>query len=146
MNFSDFLTSLKKDKGATKSHMKNLIEMAAADGNFSDVEFSLLKDIAKDHGISESHLKTIKQDPSAVQFEMPKDENEKFKQLFDLVHMMSIDNEVHPNEVELCTLFAIKFGYERKHVKELLDLIRANIKNGSTVDETRKRASMIIGH
>jgi uncharacterized tellurite resistance protein B-like protein len=144
MNFSDLLSSIQQGKGVTKSHMKNLIEMAAADGHFMDVEFDLLKTIAKDHGISESHLNEIKKNPGNIKFEVPKDKDEKFRQLFDLVNMMSIDNEVHPKEAELCTLFAINFGYPRQHVKELLDIIRANIKNGQSLQETKKRVSLLI--
>jgi len=145
MNFSDLLSSMQKGKGVTKSHMKNLIEMAAADGNFMDVEYDLLKSIAKDHGISESHLNEIRKNPGNIKFEVPKDNDEKFRQLYDLVNMMSIDNEVHPKEAELCSLFAINFGYPRNQVKELLEIIRANIKNGQGVQETKKRVSMIIG-
>jgi uncharacterized tellurite resistance protein B-like protein len=145
MNFSDLLSSIKKGNGASKSHMKNLIEMAAADGNFMDEEFDLLKSIAKEHGISESHLNDIRKKPGDIKFEVPKNSDEKFRQLYDLVNMMSIDNEVHFKEAELCTLFAVNFGYPRQHVKELIDIIRANIKNGQSVQETRKRVSMIIG-
>lgn len=145
MNFSDLLSSIKNGNGASKSHMKNLIEMAAADGNFMDEEFDLLKSIAKEHGISESHLNDIRKKPGDIKFEVPKNSDEKFRQLYDLVNMMSIDNEVHFKEAELCTLFAVNFGYPRQHVKELIDIIRANIKNGQSVQETRKRVSMIIG-
>ena len=144
MNFSDILSLFKQGKGTLKSHMKNLIEMAAADGNFMDVEYELLKSIAKQNGISESQLKEIKNNPSGIKFEVPKDTTERFKQLYDLVQMMSIDNEVHPDEAKLCNLFAIRFGYQRNSVKELIEVIRANIKNGQNVTETMKRVSLLI--
>ena len=144
MNFSDILSLFKQGKGTLKSHMKNLIEMAAADGNFMDVEYELLKSIAKQNGISESQLTEIKNNPSGIKFEVPKDTTERFKQLYDLVQMMSIDNEVHPDEAKLCNLFAIRFGYQRNSVKELIEVIRANIKNGQNVTETMKRVSLLI--
>ncbi len=87
--------------------MKNLIEMAAADGQFQDVEFDLLKKIAKRNGISESQLNEIKSNPESIAFEVPVDEKEKFHQLYDLVHMMSIDDQIHSEERKLCNLFAI---------------------------------------
>src|SRR5687768_14121762 len=104
MNFSDILSLFKQGKGTARSHMKNLIEMAAVDGNFDLVEYDLLKKIAKRNSISESQLKAIRENPSKVNFQVPSDKKEKFDQFYDLVHMMSIDNSVHQEEMKLCNL------------------------------------------
>jgi uncharacterized tellurite resistance protein B-like protein len=144
MNFSEILSLFKEGKGTVKSHVKNLIEMAAADGNFADAEYNLLKKIAKQNGISENQLKEIKNNPGNIKFEVPKDETERFKQLYDLVQMMSIDNEVHSDEAKLCNLFAIRFGYQREHVKDLVEAIQANITNGQDTTETMKRVALLL--
>ena len=65
--------------------------------------------------------------------------------MYDLVHMMSVDNAIHDEEAKLSVLFAIKFGYPRMNVKELIDTIRLNIQHGQTHDETMKRVAMLIG-
>jgi uncharacterized tellurite resistance protein B-like protein len=143
MKFTDLLKVFKQS-GTVRSHMKNLIEMAAVDGHFHDSEKELLKSIAKRNGISEGQLEEIRSNPGTIQFEIPTDDKEKFHQLYDLVHMMSIDNQVHAEEQNLCTLFAIKFGYKRELTKELIDAIRQNIKNGSTHDEAMKRVKMML--
>lgn len=145
MNFSDILNLFNQGKGSARSHMKNLIEMAAVDGNFEDIEFELLKTIAKRNGISESQLKEIRNNPAGIKFEIPTDKKVKFHQLYDLVHMMSVDNAIHDEEAKLSVLFAIKFGYPRMNVKELIDTIRLNIQHGQTHDETMKRVAMLIG-
>ena len=125
--------------------MKNLIEMAAADGNFADVEYGLLKSIAKRNNISESQLKEIRSNPEAVQFEVPTDKAERFHQLYDLVHMMTIDTTIHEEEQKLSNLFAIKFGYPKNKVDELINVIQMNIRNNQPPQETMKRAEMLIG-
>ena len=145
MNFSDILSLFNQGKGTARSHMKNLIEMAAVDGNFEDIEYELLKTIAKRNGISESQLKDIQKNPSGIKFEIPTDKKEKFHQLYDLVHMMSVDNAIHDEEAKLSVLYAIKFGYPRINVKELIDTIRSNIQHGQNHDETMKRVTMLIG-
>lgn len=145
MSFSDILKLFNQGKGSAKSHMKNLIEMAAVDGNFEAIEFNLLKTIAKRNGISESQLNDIRKNPTGIKFEIPTDSKEKFNQLFDLVHMMTVDNAVHDEEAKLCVLFAIKFGYPRMNVKELIDTVRSNIQHGQTPEETLKRVQMLIG-
>lgn len=144
MNISEVLSLFSQGKGSVRSHMKNLIEMAAVDGNFEDIEYDLLKTIAKRNNISETQLKEIRQNPGGVKFEIPTDKNKKFHQLYDLVHMMSVDSSVHDEELKLCNLFAIKFGYEREQVRELIDTIRNNIQNGQSHDETMKRVAFLL--
>jgi hypothetical protein len=58
--------------------------------------------------------------------------------------MMSIDNQVHAEEQNLCNLFAIKFGYKRENTKDLIESIRLNIKNGIGADEAAKRVKMLM--
>ncbi len=145
MNFSDILSLFNQGKGTARSHMKNLIEMAAIDGNFDDIEYDLLKTIAKRNGISDTQLKEIRKNPEGIKFEIPTNSNVKFHQLYDLVHMMSIDNAIHDEEAKLSVLFAIKFGYPRINVKELVDTIRLNIEHGQNHEETMKRVALLIG-
>ena len=145
MNFSDVLSLFRQGKGTARSHMKNLIEMAAADGNFADVEYGLLKAIAKRNNISESQLNDIRNNPGTVQFEVPADKSEKFHQLYDLVHMMAIDTTIHEEERKLSNLFAIKFGYPSNRVDEIVNVIHMNIKNNQSPQETMKRVDMLVG-
>lgn len=143
MKFTDLLGVFRQG-GATQSHIKNLIEMAAADGQFHDAEKELLKQIARKNGISESQLSEIQKHPEKIQFEVPKDNLQKFNQLYELVAMMGVDNHIHSDEQDLANLFAIKFGYKREIARELIDVIRQNIKNGITAEEAMKRAQIMI--
>jgi uncharacterized tellurite resistance protein B-like protein len=144
MNIQEILNLFHKGKATAKSHMKNLIEMAAVDGNFDQVEYDLLKKIAKKNSISESQLKSIRNNSTGIKFELPVDGEERFHQFYDLVHMMSVDNNVHPQEMKLCDLYAEKFGYARNKSHELIDTIQSNIEHGQNADETFKRVAMLI--
>lgn len=144
MNFSEIISLFRQGKGTARSHMKNLIEMAAVDGNFMEIEFDLLKKIARRNNISDNQLQSIRKNPDGIQFEIPSNKMERFHQLYDLVHMMSIDSDIHDEEMKLCNLYAIKFGYDRTRVKELIETIKANIENGQTHEETMKRAALLI--
>lgn len=144
MNFTDILSLFKQGKGSARSHMKNLIEMAAVDGNFDLIENDLLKKIAKRNNISEGHLKEIHKNPHKVEFLLPADKKEKFHQFYDLVHMMSIDKTIHEEEMKLCNLFAIKFGYPREKSGEMIKSIQLNIQNDQSHDETFKRMEWLL--
>ena len=142
MSIQEILNLFNLGKTTAKSHMKNLIEMAAVDGNFDQIEYDLLKKIAKTNNISESQLKDIRNNPQGIKFELPTDKKERFHQFYDLVHMMSVDSSIHPEEMKLCSLYAIKFGYKRERVQELIDTIQSNIKFGQGHDETYKRIGL----
>ncbi len=144
MKFSDILSGFRQGKSTARSHMKNLIEMAAADGTFAPQEMDLLHDIAKRNGITEKQIADIRKNPGAVAFELPAEPKEKFSQLFDLALMMSVDKSVHAEERRLCTLFAIKFGYKRENVTDLITTIQANINSGRGMEETMKRCAPLI--
>jgi uncharacterized tellurite resistance protein B-like protein len=139
MTFTDILNLFRQGKATAKSHIKNLIEIAAVDGKFTLDEQHLLSSIASRNNISQKQLRQIKDYPRAIRFKAPKDSNEKFGQLYDLVHMMSVDKNINAKELRLCELFAVKFGYEKEHISELIESIKANIQNGNGPAEAMKR-------
>jgi uncharacterized tellurite resistance protein B-like protein len=144
MTFGDILRMFRQDQASAKSHVKNLIEIALADKSFSGEEEQLLKSIANRIGISMKQIEKIRLTPQSIAFDIPGDEYEKFRQLYDLVHMMSIDKAVHPEELRLCELFALKFGYSLGVVKELVGTIRSNIENKNSAEETYKRITAYL--
>jgi len=144
MKFSSFLGLFKEGKVGAKSHMKNLIEMAMVDGHFDSTEKDLLDRIAKKYGVSTKQLDSIKDNPDAIQFEVPKDEKMKFEQLYDLVNMMVADDYSDREELKLCGVFARKFGYEESKTDELIEAIAGNIRNLQSVGDTRKRLSWLL--
>lgn len=144
MNFLDILNLFRQGKGTARSHIKNLIEVAVSDGNFDLIEYDLLKKIAKRNGISETHLKEIRTSPTSVQFELPESKEERFQQFYDLVHMMTIDQTIHDEEMKLCNLFAVKFGYPREKAAEIIKSIQGNIQHNQAAPETLKRIEWMI--
>jgi len=144
MNFSDILSLFRQGKGTARSHIKNLIEVAVSDGNFDLIEYDLLKKIARRNGINEAHLKQIQTNPDHVQFELPDNKEERFQQFYDLVHMMTIDQTIHDEEMKLCNVFASKFGYPREKSGEIIKSIQGNIQNNQAAPETLKRIEWMI--
>jgi uncharacterized tellurite resistance protein B-like protein len=144
MKFSDILSLFRQGKSTARSHMKNLIEMAVVDGNFDLVEHNLLTRIAERNNVSEDHLKKIKENREKIEFELPQDGQEKFAQFYDLVHMMTIDKTIHQEEMNLCNIFAVKFGYPRYKANDIIASIQSNISNGQDSTETYKRVAWML--
>ena len=136
MSVTDIIDLFKVGKATAKSHMRNLIEIAAADGNFGSEEQKLLEYAALRNDISAVQLKHIQSNASKVRFEVPGNEEEKFAQLYDLVHMMTVDRNIHGEELWLCEIFAVKFGYRKEVVREMIVFIRQNIEKWIGPKET----------
>lgn len=141
MNINDILSLFKLGKASARSHMRNLIEIAGADGNLGTEEQRLLEYAAQRNNLSAAELKAIQNNASRVRFEIPRNKEEKFFQLYDLVHMMSVDKTIHPEELRLCEIFAIKFGYRKEVVREMIELIRENIEKWIGAKETMEQVS-----
>jgi hypothetical protein len=136
MTITDIIDLFKLGKASAKSHMRNLIEIAAADGGLGIEEQRLLEYAAISNNISKAQLKEIQENTSKVRFAVPGNDRDKFHQLYDLVHMMSVDKNIHGEELRLCEIFAIRFGYRKEIVREMIELIRANIEKWIGAEET----------
>lgn len=127
MDFIEIIKLFKLGKASAKSHMRNLIEIAAADGQFGIEEQRLLEYAAIRNNISKSQLEAIQAAGDKVRFKVPFSKQERYFQLYDLVHMMSVDKDIHPEELRLCEIFAIRFGYRKEVVREMIEVIREHI-------------------
>ena len=139
MSFREILDLFRQGKATARSHIKNLIEMATVDGMYAQEENDLLIAIGARNGISLKRIEEIRADPQSVTFEVPKSEGEKFRQIYDLVHMMVIDKDIQPEELRLSELFASKFGYPKSMIRGIIETIKQNIENGNGVEETHER-------
>ncbi len=108
--FMDILSSIfgPDKEGLRRSHVKNLISIALADGHLSEDEWELLVYLASRLGMEEAEIKAIKDHPETVNFVIPKTHDQRVQQIEDLVLLMSIDHDINPNEVELCKKISLK--------------------------------------
>jgi len=115
------------DKKKRLSHIKNLVALAAADGEIDKNELDLILRIGAQVGLSREELLRIIQRPQSISFRAPDSFRERIEQLYDMVLIMMIDGEIHENEVALCKLTAIRLGFKHqvieKIVADVIDMI-----------------------
>jgi uncharacterized tellurite resistance protein B-like protein len=139
MFFQEILDQFKRGKATAKSQIKNLIEMACADGRYSEEENDLLISIASRNGISITRINEIRTSQTKIPIGVPKTEADKFGQIYDLVRMMFADRNIHPEEVRVSELFASHFGYPKTAIKGMVETIQQNILHGNDVHDTYER-------
>jgi len=103
-----------------RSHVKNLIEVALADGHLAVEEWNMMVFLAEKFNISEHQIKDIKDNPDKVQFVIPKTHEECLLQIEDLLMVMTVDHEINPVEVALIKKIAIKLNVLPQMVDELI--------------------------
>ncbi|WP_027003166.1 TerB family tellurite resistance protein [Hugenholtzia roseola] len=128
MGFLDsFMNSEKRKK--QKSHIKNLLIIAAADGDINEDEQDFLLHVGERLGITREDYVSVLKYPEGVEFYPPSSDRERLDQLIDLVYMMLIDGEIDEDEVYKCRRFANALGFKAQVVDVIVeDIIDAAIK------------------
>ena len=104
-----------------KSYIKNLLEVAIADGILDESELELVISIASNFDISKEEVIEIKDNPSTIQFTPPSSYSAKVKLLEDLVKIMIADKEIDEKEVKICKDLAIKLDIAPVIVDDLIN-------------------------
>jgi hypothetical protein len=106
--------------GVRKSHMKNLISVALADGHLDDEEWSLLVTIAQVLQISPVEIRDIRENPDQVKFVAPKKYEDKVQQIQDLVAIMTIDDSINAKELQLCKKISLNLDLLPQIVDDII--------------------------
>jgi uncharacterized tellurite resistance protein B-like protein len=108
--------------GVRKSHMKNLISVALADGHLDDEEWSLLVTIAQVLQFSPDEIRAIRENQEPVKFVPPKKYEDKVQQIYDLVAMMTVDDTINEKELQLCKRISLNLDL----LPQIVDDVIAN--------------------
>ena len=141
--FSFFESSEKK---YIKSHLRHLVRLASSDGAVSKEEEHMIKTIAKANGLSASEVKSILENPTAVDLALPDNNEDRFNQMFDLVQMMMADGVVTDAEMDFCGELANRLGFRKVIVGVLVAKIERGIKEGLSKDQIRAEAEAFINY
>ena len=118
----DLMKIFKSDtNGIRRSHVKNLVTVAMADGQVDKEEWNLLVSIAERLGMSEDEITGIRNNPDSVQFVPPKKYEDRVQQLRDLVSVMTIDSLINLRELELCKKISLRLDILPQMVDEILE-------------------------
>ena len=120
-----------KEKDKRKSHIKNLLEVAVADGILDDVELEIVMEVASKFDLTKAEVLEIKDEPSKIKFNPPSSEKAKIELLYDVVQVMIADKEIHENEVKLCKDLAVKLNLAPVVVDEIIKMVTDSISSAS---------------
>ena len=118
-----------------KSHFKNLVMMALADGELAENERKLLADIGARIGLSQDEVTEVLSKPQKIKLKVPSSKEKKISQMVDLVAMMMIDGNVDSKEIMLAMALAKEMGLDPAIVKVIADRLLEALKQGLSTEK-----------
>ncbi len=135
-----------QEKRLIKSHIRHLVRLAKSDGILHSDELRFIKRVGKKNGLSEKEVDAIIQNPTSVDIVLPKSNDDKFHQIFDLVNLMLKDGEVNDAEIEFCMELANRLGFRKVIVGVLVSKIERGIRDGLTRKQIRQEADAFVNY
>lgn len=118
-----------RKKKAAKTHIKSLLAVAAADGNAEPKELLLIAAVAAREGIKQTEFEELLRGNSDFKFTQPETEEKKIQYLRDMVSIMMVDGDINKNEMAICKLVALEFGFVPSVIEALILSIIAELKD-----------------
>lgn len=127
------------EKTRAKSHFKNLLSVALADGILDKVELEYLFKMSSRFYITRGELESLISNPSSITFNPPTDKEERQRQLYNLVNMMMIDGEIDSREMELCMSFGVGLGFSSSNIDKLIQDVVKCIEAGEDKEDVLEK-------
>lgn len=106
-----------------KSHIRNLVRIAGADGNIDEAELKLLMRIARRYELAEEDVEEIIQKVDQLPFTPPATKEERYTQLWNLGRMVMADGVQDDAEISTISQFAIGLGFPGALVPQLVEVV-----------------------
>ncbi len=113
-----------------KSHFRNLVLMAFADGRLEQGERELLARLGAQMGLGPNDVQEVLSKPQKIKVRVPSETSEKISQMIDLVGMMMVDGNIDQKEYMLCMAFAQQMGLDTGIVKTIAEKMTEAVKKG----------------
>jgi len=118
-----------------KSHFRNLVKIAAADGSIDPPEMEFLTRIAKELGHNQEDIDAVLGNLKDIPFTPPSSKEDRIFQMYNLIRMVLADDIVEPNEVTWSRRFAIGLGFPAGKVDLLIDELIKMVQAGKSKEE-----------
>lgn len=121
-----------------RSHFRNLVMIAKADGPMGAEEKKLLDKIGTHIGLSEEQIQGIIKNPKQFSSNTPYNREERFEQMINLVQMAQIDGNISDNEMKVLERVAVGIGFKSLDdvdVESILALISRGEGTAGIMDE-----------
>jgi tellurite resistance protein len=102
-------------------HFRNLVSLSAIDGKIEEVERVALSKIAFEQGLPLERLNLMLNRASEYVYLIPQNNEEREKQLEQMIQLAFVDGEFAPAEKELIQMVAEKLGFTKVEFEAIVE-------------------------
>ena len=113
----------KRDEEEKKNRFLDILEMAFADGEISDIETKVIDVIIKNIGLTQEEIDEIAKNPNAVKPTYPKTREDKAYYFVDLIAVMIADGKMAEGQMEFCKVMAKKLGFNPYLIDDVAEIL-----------------------
>lgn len=95
-----------------RSHFRNMVWIAKADGVISEEEVALLHKMGQKISLSEEQVESIIKDKNKLAMNPPASRVDRYEQIIELIQMMNIDGKIEESEVKVLERVAVGIGFK----------------------------------
>lgn len=95
-----------------RSHFRNMVLIAKADGIISPKEVALLHKVGQKISLSEEQVEMIIKDNKKMAIVPPYSRADRYEQIIELIQMMQIDGKVDESEMHVLERVAVGIGFK----------------------------------
>lgn len=100
------------ERKINRSHFRNLLMIAKAEGGISDTEKNLLNKIGAHIGLSTEQIEEIIKNPKQFSGHTPANREDRFEQMINLVQMANADGKISDTEMNTLERVAVGIGFK----------------------------------
>ncbi len=115
-----------------RSHFRNMVLIAKADGVISEEEVALLQKMGRKISLSDAQVNEIVENPEKLSINPPVSRVERFEQMVELVQMVQIDGKVDDKEMDILSRVAVGIGYDNIDDVDVESILALIIRGEST--------------
>lgn len=126
------------ERKINRSHFRNLVMIAKADGTISPEERKMLDKIGSHIGLSPDQIQGIIKNPKQFSSNTPYNREERFEQIINLVQMAQVNGAIGEKEMQVLERIAVGIGYrslDDVDVESILALINRGEGTDVIMDE-----------
>ena len=120
------------------SHFRNMVMIAASDGEISPEELNLLRKIGKQISLSKDQIDEIINSSATYPMTPPSSREERFEQIVNLVQMVVSDGKIEDSEINILERIAVGIGYkdlDEVDVESIMALIQRGEDTETIIEE-----------
>lgn len=95
-----------------RSHFRNMVLIAKADGVVTEQEKQLLYKIGHNISLSDVQIEEIIKKPNALSIVPPVSREERYEQIIELIQMVQVDGSIDDSELDVLERVAVGIGFK----------------------------------